>query len=221
MPSGTRLFSFSFPSGLSGRCCREGAPFSRSVRRCFLIRLLPVYVFAMAPLKTFRLHFGFRVATTLFGLRFERGDVAVPSLRREGNGVVVVLPAGFDFDRPASQLWANRVLAETLRRRAQELLPSRLDAYARRYDLRYNRVVIKNVRTRWGSCSALGNINLSLWLLLAPEHLVDYVIKHELAHLDEMNHGPRFWAALDRMTDGCARALEREMRAFARTLWTL
>lgn len=175
----------------------------------------------MAPLKTFRLSYDFRISTTLFSFRFERTRNAAPTLRREGVGVVVLLPAGFDFARPASLLWANRVLAEVLRRRAQEVLPPRLDALARLYGLRYHRVVIKNVRTRWGSCSGLGNINLSLWLLLAPEHLVDYVIKHELAHLEEMNHGPRFWAVLDRMTGGRARALKREMDAFSRSLWEL
>lgn len=175
----------------------------------------------MAPLKTFRLSYDFRISTTLFSFRFERTRNAAPTLQREGVGMVVLLPAGFEFERPASLLWANRVLAEVLRRRAQEVLPPRLDALARLYGLRYHRVVIKNVRTRWGSCSGLGNINLSLWLLLAPEHLVDYVIKHELAHLEEMNHGPRFWAVLDRMTDGRARALKREMDAFSRSLWEL
>lgn len=175
----------------------------------------------MAPLKTFRLHFGFSIETSLFGLRFARGTTPEASLRRDGRTVTIVLPPEFDFDRPDKQLWANRVLAEVLRREAQRLLPARLERFARQYDLRYRRVVIKNVRTRWGSCSILGNINLSLWLLMAPGHLVDYVIKHELAHLDEMNHGPRFWATLDRMTDGQARRLEREMRAFARSLWKL
>jgi predicted metal-dependent hydrolase len=82
------------------------------------------------------------------------------------------------------------------------------------------RIAIRDTTSRWGSCSSLGNINLSLWLLLAPEDLVDYVVKHELAHLNEMNHGPRFWAEVDRMTGGpgTGKALERRMKAFARTL---
>ena len=75
------------------------------------------------------------------------------------------------------------------------------------------------MHTRWGSCSGLGNINLSLWLMLAPTHLVDYVIKHELAHLNEMNHGPRFWKELDAMTEGQAKMLAREIRQFTRQLF--
>ena len=77
-----------------------------------------------------------------------------------------------------------------------------------------NKITIKDTKSRWGSCSSLGNINLSLWLMLLPGELSDYVIKHELAHLDEMNHGPRFWARLDAMTDGRARLLRRERDAY-------
>ena len=59
---------------------------------------------------------------------------------------------------------------------------------------RCNRVTIRDPRTRWGSCSQLGNLNFSWRLIMAPEHVLDYVVAHEVAHLVEMNHGPRFWA---------------------------
>jgi len=54
-------------------------------------------------------------------------------------------------------------------------------------------ITLKNLHSRWGSCSSKGNINLSTRLLFAPEAVRDYVIIHELAHLTEMNHSPRFW----------------------------
>jgi predicted metal-dependent hydrolase len=59
-------------------------------------------------------------------------------------------------------------------------------------------VKLKYIHSRWGSCSSSGNINLSTRLLFAPPEVVDYVIIHELAHLVELNHGPRFWAEVER-----------------------
>ena len=168
----------------------------------------------------FQLDYHFEINTELLLFRFVEGTRAGAYVRNEGTHMTVYLPKGFDFSSRARQMWANKVLAELLRKKAQEILPARLAVFAKEYDLRYERVTIKNVNTRWGSCSSLGNINLSLWLMLAPLHLVDYVIKHELAHLNEMNHGPRFWAEVDRMTGGkgCGKALEREMKTFARNL---
>ncbi|HRF85374.1 MAG TPA: M48 family metallopeptidase [Alloprevotella sp.] len=152
----------------------------------------------------------------LLSLRFRAGTGRHACMAGQGREAVIVLPEGFRFEDAACRRWAKAVLTEVVRRRAAAVFPPRLAALAGRYDLRYRRVFIKNVRSRWGSCSGLGNINLSLWLMLAPEPLVDYVIKHELAHLNEMNHGPRFWAEVDRMTEGRGRQLERGMREFAR-----
>jgi predicted metal-dependent hydrolase len=59
-------------------------------------------------------------------------------------------------------------------------------------------VKLKYIHSRWGSCSSSGNINLSTRLLFAPPKVIDYVIIHELAHLIELNHGPRFWAEVAR-----------------------
>lgn len=56
------------------------------------------------------------------------------------------------------------------------------------------RVAVRDPRTRWGSCSSRGVINFSWRLILAPPHVFDYVVAHEVAHLREANHGPRFWA---------------------------
>jgi predicted metal-dependent hydrolase len=70
------------------------------------------------------------------------------------------------------------------------------------------RISIRDQQTRWGSCSASGNLNFSWRLILAPEHVLDYVVAHEVAHLAEMNHGKRFWAHVADLCDdpGTARA---------------
>jgi len=159
----------------------------------------------------------FRIETDFFRLRFVVGPGPVAQVVRRPADVSVVLPAGIDFADPWRQEWLRRALVSVLREQAARLLPPRLSAWADRYGLHPRAVRVKNVRSRWGSCSSLGYINLSLWLLLAPSRLIDYVLKHELAHLREMNHGPRFWQLLDTMTENSARQLEREMRVFSRS----
>jgi predicted metal-dependent hydrolase len=78
--------------------------------------------------------------------------------------------------------------------RARKYLPGRVHALASRIGVHIARVSIRNQRTRWGSCSEKGNINLGLRLMAAPPEVIDHIILHELAHRLEMNHSPAFWA---------------------------
>ena len=68
------------------------------------------------------------------------------------------------------------------------------------------RVALRDTTSRWGSCSAEGNLNFSWRLIFAPEAVLDYVVAHEVAHLKHMNHGQRFWALVDRLTEDTALA---------------
>lgn len=88
---------------------------------------------------------------------------------------------------------------EAMRKEAKELLPRRLSELAERYGFSYGRVFIKHNSSNWGSCSALGNINLNLNLVRLPLLLRDHVILHELCHLRHPNHGPEFHALLERL----------------------
>ncbi len=76
---------------------------------------------------------------------------------------------------------------------ALALAKKKIEHYNQTYNVRINRINIKNQRTRWGSCSAKGNLNFSYKIALLPEHLADYVIIHELCHLKEFNHSCNFW----------------------------
>ncbi len=80
-----------------------------------------------------------------------------------------------------------------LREWAAAELPVRVAELAGHYDLRVNRVSVRNQRSRWGSCSAKGVISLNWRLIQTPEFVRDYIIVHELMHLREMNHSHRFW----------------------------
>jgi len=80
------------------------------------------------------------------------------------------------------------------RRLAKEVLPGKVAHYAALMGVQPARIKITGAKTRWGSCSAKGNLNFSWRVMLADDDAIDYVVVHELAHLMEMNHSPRFWA---------------------------
>jgi predicted metal-dependent hydrolase len=65
---------------------------------------------------------------------------------------------------------------------------------------RVARTSVRDTKSRWGSCSARGNLSFSWRLIFAPEPVIDYVVAHEVAHLAEMNHGPRFWCLLESLS---------------------
>jgi predicted metal-dependent hydrolase len=88
---------------------------------------------------------------------------------------------------------ARSALEVWYRRQAPRVFAERLHVCNQRYGFSYGRVSVKGQKSRWGSCSRLGNLNFNWRLLLAPLPVLDYVVIHELCHLKELNHGPRFW----------------------------
>ena len=82
---------------------------------------------------------------------------------------------------------------------ARALVHRKLEQFNRHYGFTYHRVAIRDQKSRWGSCSKKGNLNFNYRLLFLPEPLVDAVIVHELCHLREFNHGPRFWMLVAEM----------------------
>jgi len=89
---------------------------------------------------------------------------------------------------------------EINRSKARQKLIKRLEELASKNGFPYNRISIRNQKTRWGSCSSKNNISLNIKLVLLPEELMDYVILHELVHTQIKNHSKDFWDELDKYT---------------------
>ncbi len=124
----------------------------------------------------------------------EGGEIAgiCRDVRRFLDGLAFDLPGLFrPPPRPAAAR-AGRGNAAA-RRAAGDLIKSRAAHWAPLLGVEYRRVFIKEQRSRWGSCSSARNLNFNWRLAAAPAEVLDYVVIHELCHLREMNHSPRFW----------------------------
>ena len=153
---------------------------------------------------------------------------------RPFKGVRVAVPRGVSFNKAEAVAQAkvdwmvkhtvrmNRMEQEAIDlknnhrldpRKARKQLVSRLNELSKKHAIPYNRVFIKNQKTRWGSCSQKNNINLNMNLVRLPDALVDYTILHELAHVRVKNHSKRFWDELEKLVGG-ARKLDRELNRF-------
>ena len=112
-------------------------------------------------------------------------------------GDVLLVPdaeAGSEVMRVALERW--------YRRQARIEITPRLDAAAAAVGCEYAKLTIRDQRTRWGSCSSSGAMSFNWRLLLAPEAVLEYVVRHEAAHLAVMDHSPRFWAVMGRLMPG-------------------
>ena len=100
-----------------------------------------------------------------------------------------------------------------LTKKAKEYLPYRLEYYAKLYGYSYDKCRLSHANTRWGSCSSNRTISLNIGLMKLPEPLRDYVIIHELAHLNHMDHSKDFWADVG-MHDKNYKVHEKKLKLF-------
>ena len=125
-----------------------------------------------------------------------------------------VMAAQRRYAERAASPTLSKAEIEQLRKAAKACLPPRVAELAAKFSLRYGKVTIRATRSKWGSCSATGNISLSLYLMQLPEHLRDYVIIHELCHTVHHNHSAQFHALVNHLTQGHEKALARELRMY-------
>lgn len=92
-----------------------------------------------------------------------------------------------------------RRLTDYLKKMARERLTAQVVKFTAQLQVRHQRITIRDTKSRWGSCAANGNLNFSWRLILAPPHVLNYVAAHEVAHLEEHNHSPAFWALVEKL----------------------
>jgi len=161
-----------------------------------------------------RIDENFKLKTLTFDVKLIRAQ------RKElhfslNNGILTIeFPATADISTEIAQKHIWNGISYFLRKEAKRLLPGRTRQLASKFGFYFTDVKIQSSKSRWGSCSREKSINLSLYLMLLPAHLIDYVILHELCHTREMNHGDKFWAWMDKVTDNKAYELRQELKKY-------
>ncbi|MCD8167561.1 MAG: M48 family metallopeptidase [Bacteroides sp.] len=150
----------------------------------------------------------------LFRLKFIAGQTGRFLCRSQGEVTEIIYPPDTYFEDKELQAWLRKVITELLRKRAKIILPVMLEELSRKSGLSYHSVKITSGQSRWGSCSSQKHISLSLYLVLLPLHLVEYILLHELCHTVEMNHSAAFWNLLDRFCQGRSRELRSELKNY-------
>lgn len=130
--------------------------------------------------------------------------------RLKQNEIEISHPIAYNMLDPGVQKAAHSAAIRALRKEAQQLLPIRLRQLAQQHGFGFRSVAVKQLKSRWGSCSMQQEIILNLFLMQLPWQLIDYVLLHELTHTKVMQHGAPFWAELERHVPG-AKQLRKEM----------
>jgi predicted metal-dependent hydrolase len=112
----------------------------------------------------------------------------------------------------------SRKIVDFLKETARREFHRRAGRMAASLGREVRRITVRDTTTRWGSCSARGNLAFSWRLIMAPEEVLHYVVAHEVAHLSEMNHGTRFWRLVERLAPGADEARQWLNRHRARLL---
>ena len=100
-------------------------------------------------------------------------------------------------ERPREQKLSDEEIAR-LKAEAKEVVCERVRYFAEIMGAKYGKVTVRHQKSRWGSCSAKGNLSFNCLLLLFPAELLDYVVVHELCHIKYMNHSERFWSEVEK-----------------------
>jgi predicted metal-dependent hydrolase len=146
-----------------------------------------------------------------YRLVIQPSSAAKVSTRITTGLITVNLPANTSLDaqRKAIVSAAERAL----KKEALHLLPQRTKQLAKQYGFSFSNLAVKKLTSRWGSCNSKKEISLSFYLMQLPWHLIDYVILHELAHTEHLNHAEKFWDRLSQCVPDL-KAKRKEIKQF-------
>lgn len=150
-------------------------------------------------------HFSFRIKE-ITGKDFQ--------YTHSGREYILFFPKEREYTNSIVQQTIRNIIKKFMQHRAKEILLPRLASLSQAHSLPYNNASIRDSHTRWGSCNNRKEINLSIYLLLLPDELIDYVILHELCHTVEMNHSPRFWALADKVCGCNSKELRKKLKKY-------
>ncbi|MGI8831875.1 MAG: M48 family metallopeptidase [Nitrososphaeraceae archaeon] len=111
---------------------------------------------------------------------------------KDGNFLVGVKSARL-YQSILKKLYENWI-----KEKAQKVFESKVKRYLKKIEVKVERIIVKNLKNRWGSLTTTGMINLNLNLIKAPEHIIDYIVLHELCHLKIKEHSHHYWGLVHR-----------------------
>lgn len=125
-------------------------------------------------------------------------DRKLPTIKVRDDKMVITLHK--KISKADGVVAVRNTIEKFYRKKAEEVVHDRLQFFNEYYGFSYNRVTMRNQKTRWGSCSHSGNLNFNWRLIMAPIEVIDYVVVHELCHIGQMNHSPKFWSLVSQTT---------------------
>jgi len=150
-------------------------------------------------------------STRFHNIKIISGSNKLIEVKKSNNEVAVFIPETKDIHSNEIQNKIKSIITELLRFEAKKYLVPRTKELANTYGFKVNNIYIKNLKSRWGSCSAKNNINLNLHLMRLPEYLSDFIILHELCHTVHKNHGVHFHDLLNKIV-GNEKLLNNELK---------
>lgn len=152
--------------------------------------------------------------TRFHHLRFKQTKRSDISASVRGGYITVFLPENNIPDQDNIQRLIYKGILVALKKECISHVQPRTIELATEHGLSFNKLSFRNNKTRWGSCSGNNNISLNIQLIRLPDHLIDYVILHELAHIIHKNHSSSFWDYLSILLGNNAKQTDKELKKY-------